>query len=765
MNKRFFFILMLVPGFLQAQVMPELSDPVEYVSTLVGSDSKKLLSNGNTYPAIARPWGMNFWTPQTGKAGDGFIYEYNVDQLRGFKQTHQASNWIGDYGQFAIMPGIGKIKFDEDERASWFSHKTEIAKPYYYSVYLGDANTTTEITTTERAAVFRFTFPSHDSAYVVIDALDQGSYIKVLPAEKKIIGYTTKNKGSVPDNFKNYFVIEFSKAFSFTAVFNGKELDHAKLEDNADHVGAVIGFKTQKGEQIEARIASSFISPAQAVLNLKEIGNDDFETVKNESREIWQKELGRIAIEGATIDQARTFYSCLYRTMLFPRKFYELDAEGKVVHYSPFNGKVLPGYLFTDNGFFDTFRALFPLYSIMYPGLYAQILQGMVNAYNESGWLPEWTSPGHHRHVTFGSYSAAIISDAYIKGIRGYDINTLYQAILKNTINEPPKAISSVGRLGVNYYNQLGYVPYDVKIKENTARTLEYAYLDFTIYQLAKALKRPEEEIRLFARRSQNFKNHFDPSTGLMRGKNKDGSFQSPFNPFKWGDAFTEGNSWHYTWATVNDVKGLVQLMGGRKEFVNKLDSVFELPPIFDESWYGFVIHEIREMQVVNMGQYVHGNQPMQHVAYLYNFAGAPWKSQYWVREIMDRLYDSTPAGYCGDDDTGQTSAWYIFSALGFYPVTPGTDQYIIGSPLFKKAVLQLSNGKRVVINAKNNSSANRYISDLRLNGKTYTKNWISHGDLMNGAHIDFSMSSVANKSRGIKTEDEPASFSGEITR
>ncbi len=762
MKKFLLIYLMITPVLFFGQAIDPIMDPVEYVSPLIGSDSKADLSNGNTYPAIAMPWGMNFWTPQTGKAGDGFIYVYNADKIRGFKQTHQASNWINDYGQFALMPGTGKIKFDEDERASWFSHKSEISRPYYYSVYLAEPGITTEITTTERAAAFQFTFPQTDSSYIVIDALDNGSYVKIIPGENKIIGYTTKNAGSVPDNFKNYFVLYFSRPFSRTAVFSGDTLQSNTLENLSDHAGAIIGFNTKQGEKIYVRVASSFISPEQAELNLQEIGNNDFETVKHQSKNAWNRELGRIKIDGATTEQARTFYSCLFRTMLFPRKFYEIDAAKKVVHYSPFNGKVLPGYMFTDNGYFDTFRALFPLLSIMYPELYAQILEGMTNAYKESGWLPEWTSPGHHRRVTFGAYSAAIISDAYIKGIRGYNIDTLYQAILKNTVSEPPKSISSVGRLGVTYYNKLGYVPYDVNVKENTARTLEYAYLDFTIYQLARALNRPKKEIELFATRSQNYKNHFDPSTGLMRGRNKNGQFQSPFNPFKWGDAFTEGNSWHYTWAVVNDVQGLINLMGSKEKFVAKLDSVFTQPQTYNDSYYGKVIHEIREMQVANMGQYVHGNQPMQHVIYLYNYAGAPWKAQYWAREIMNRLYNASPAGYCGDEDTGQTSAWYIFSALGFYPVAPGTDQYVLGVPLFKKVVLELTNGKRITINAKNNNQSNRYIFGLAVNGISYTKNWLSHETLLQGASLDFDMSATPNKMRGVAKEDAPYSFSTE---
>ncbi|MGX7689706.1 GH92 family glycosyl hydrolase [Flectobacillus roseus] len=741
----------------QAQTVDKVNDPVEWINPLMGTASKPSLSTGNTYPAIALPWGMNFWMPQTGKMGDGWAYTYDADKIRGFKQTHQPSPWINDYGQFAIMPITGKIRFQEDQRASWFSHKAEIAKPYYYSVYLADHDVTTEITPTERAAVMRFTFPKTDSAFVVIDALDKGSFVKIIPEKNQIIGYSTKNSGGVPENFKNYFIIQFDKPITYKSVWKAKELLANELSVTDNHVGAVVGFKISKrGEQVTAKIASSFISFEQAEINLKEVGSQSFEEIKNLGKGIWNTTLSRISVEGGSVDQTRTFYSCLYRTMLFPRKFYELDAKGKVVHYSPYNGQVLPGYMFTDNGFWDTFRAVFPFFNLMHRNLNSQIMEGLVNAYKESGFLPEWASPGH-RDCMIGSNSASLIADAYIKGVRGFDVETLYQAMLKNSENEGP--LTSVGRKGVKYYNDLGYVPYDVKINENAARTLEYAYDDFCIYQLGKALNKPASELERFAKRSQNYKNLYDPSHKLMRGKNADGSFQSPFNPFKWGDAFTEGNSWHYTWSVFHDIKGLSNLMGGKKEFANMLDSVFVVPPVFDDSYYGFVIHEIREMQIMNMGNYAHGNQPIQHMPYLYNYAGQPWKTQYWVREVMNKLYQPTPDGYCGDEDNGQTSAWYVFSAMGFYPVCPGTDQYVLGAPLFKKVTLSLENGKQVVIKAPNNSADNKYIGNLKWNGKDYSKNWLSHNDLQKGATLDFLMQSSPATNRGVSETDIPYSF------
>jgi predicted alpha-1,2-mannosidase len=449
----------------------------------------------------------------------------------------------------------------------------------------------------------------------------------------------------------------------------------------------------------------------------------------------------------------------LYRVLLFPRKFYEYDENGDVVHYSPYNGEVLPGYMFTDNGFWDTFRAVFPFFNLMYPSLNEKIQEGLANTYKESGFLPEWASPGH-RDCMIGSNSATIVADAYLKGLRGYDIETLWDAVVKNTTHEGP--VSSVGRYGVDYYNELGYIPYNVGVNENVARTLEYAFADYCVYQLGKALGKPESEIEVFAKRSMNYKNVFDKESSLMRGRNEDGSFQAPFSPFKWGDAFTEGNSWHYTWSVFHDMQGLIDLMGGKQEFVTMLDSVFIVPPVFDESYYGGVIHEIREMQIMNMGNYAHGNQPIQHMIYLYNYAGQPWKTQHWLREVMDRLYTPQADGYCGDEDNGQTSAWYVFTAMGFYPVAPATDEYVIGAPLFKKITVELENGKTISIEAPKNGKDNRYVQSIDLNGKSYSKNYFKYDELMNGAKINFDMSAEPNKKRGTKISDFPYSFSNE---
>ena len=351
------------------------------------------------------------------------------------------------------------------------------------------------------------------------------------------------------------------------------------------------------------------------------------------------------------------------------------------------------------------------------------------------------------------------MADAWLKGVRGYDIEALWEAVKHGTEHVHPE-VSSTGRLGYEYYNKLGYVPYNVGINENAARTLEYAYNDWCIYQLGLSLGKSKKELAPFAKRALNYRHLFDPTSKLMRGKNEDGTFQTPFNPLKWGDAFTEGNSWHYSWSVFHDPQGLINLMGGKDDFNQMMDSVFVLPPVFDDSYYGGVIHEIREMQIMNMGNYAHGNQPIQHMIYLYNYSAQPWKTQYWLREVMERMYTAQPDGYCGDEDNGQTSAWYVFSALGFYPVCPGTDQYVLGAPLFRSVRLHLENGQTVTVEAPENSSTNRYVQKLTVDGVEYSRNYLKHEQLLDGVSLNFTMGSQPNKHRGVKEEDAPYSFS-----
>ena len=733
-----------------------VENPVDYASTLVGTHSKFELSTGNTYPATAVPWGMNFWTPQTGTMGNGWTYVYEHDKIRGFKQTHQPSPWINDYGQFSIMPVTGEPVFDQDARASWFSHKAEVAKPYYYSVYLADHDVTTEIAPTSRAAMFRFSFPTTEDAYVIVDAFDRGSYARIEPGQNKITGYTTRNSGGVPQNFKNYFVIEFDHPFTEVAAVSDGEIKKGSTEAESNHSGAVVRFTTRKGEPVIARVASSFISPEQAERNLQELGKDSFDTVKAKGRDTWNREMGKIEVNDDDIDNLRTFYSCLYRSMLFPRSLYEIGADGKPVHYSPYNGEVLPGYMFTDTGFWDTFRCLFPFLNLMYPDMSAKMQEGLVNAYKESGFLPEWASPGH-RNCMVGNNSASVVADAYIKGIRGYDVETLWEALKHDANNHMPR--TSSGRVAYDQYNELGYVPNNTGVGQNVARTLEYAYNDWTIYTLGKALGKPDSETDIYKKRALNYRNVYNPKHKLMSGRSDKGEFDPNFDPAAWSRDFCEGNSWHWSFCVFHDPQGLIDLMGGKKVFTNMMDSVFIIPGHEGLKSRG-VIHEMREMQVMDMGQYAHGNQPIQHMVYMYNYGGEPWKAQQHVRDIMDKLYTAAPDGYCGDEDNGQTSAWYVFSALGFYPVCPASDQYVLGTPLFKSVNLHLDNGKTVSIKANNNSSENFYVKNLNVNGRPYSKNYVTNGDLLKGIKMDYTMDSKPNTARGTADSDAPYSFS-----
>ena len=760
MNRFIGVLFFLAAGVKLYGQAAENRDYTQLVNPLIGTDSRYELSSGNTYPAIALPWGMNFWTPQTNRMGNGWCYQYASNKICGIKQTHQPSPWINDYGAFSVFATTGKLAFRESDRESWFSHKAEVSRPHYYKVYLASYDITAEVAPTERAAIFRLTYPKSNESYLILDAFFKNSYVRVIPNERKIVGYSCNSSGGTPDNFKCYFVAYVDKDFEEVYVAKNGRIKSGKLEVYSKHSGAVVRFKTTKSEQVHIRVASSFISEEQAELNLKaELGSSSFDDVCGKAKDVWNAMLGRIAVDGGTYDQQVAFYTALYRTMLFPRKFYEINRDGKIVHYSPYNGTVQDGYMFTDNGFWDTFRAVFPLFTLVFPELNSHIMEGLANTYRESGWLPEWASPGH-RSCMVGSNSAVIIADSYLKGIANPSINLLYEAILKNTTKEGP--IKSVGRYGVSYYNSLGYIPYDVGVNENVARTLEYAMADFTIAKLAKSLNRPDSEVQTFYRRAYSYTNVFDTSVGFMRGRNADGTFQVPFRPDKWGDAFTEGCSWHWTWCVFHDVAGLIRLMGGKERFVQMLDSVFVTPPTFDYSYYGSQIHEITEMVVMNMGQYAHGNQPIQHMPYLYCYAGTPWKTQLHVRDIMNKLYTAAPDGLCGDEDNGQTSAWYVFSAMGFYPVTSATGQYVIGSPLFSSCKIALENGRIVQINAPNNSSNSYYVDDIQLNGVPYTKSYITHSDLANGCRLDFRMADKPSYTRGTSSSDVPFSMSEE---
>lgn len=735
MRLRQLFLVLLCASstLLEAQHTDFVSKPsyVDLVNPLTGTLSSYELSAGNTYPVISRPRGMNSWTPQTGKMGDGWQYTYTATKLRGIKQTHQPSPWIGDYGQFSFLPQVGaQPRFGEEERASHFGHKAEQAHPYSYSVYLADYDTELRLAPTERAAVCELSYPEGSRAeerWIIVDAYDGGSEL-LQTSPRTLAGVSRRNSGGVPKGFACYFTLEFEHPIA--------ELRYQRTETKEGaHVIAAVRLADRSAQQ-RFWLASSFVSPQQATLNLQEAAGRSFAEVATEGRAQWNELLGRLAVEDESPERMRTFYSMLYRCLLFPRRFWERNAAGEIIHYSPYNGRVMPGYMYTDTGYWDTFRALMPLVNLVYPEEAGAMAEGLMNAYRESGFLPEWASPGH-RDCMVGNNSASVLTDAYLKGLGRLQGKEVLEALQRTAHSEHP-TVGSTGRKGYKYYDALGYIPSDVGIKEHAARSLEYAYADWCIARAAERAGAPRKVQERYQARSQNYRKLYNPTLGWMQGRRADGSWQQPFSVYKWGDAFTEGNALHYSWSVFHDIPGLMQLMGGRESFVAKLDSIFALPPIFDESYYGFVIHEIREMQLMHMGNYAHGNQPIQHMIYLYDYADASAKTQWWVREVMNRLYSSAPDGYCGDEDNGQTSAWYVFSALGFYPVNPVSGEYALGLPYFKRVRLQRPGMPPLLITA--DKPLERYVQRMALQGQALQRPFVSYEALQRGGELHFEL-------------------------
>lgn len=728
---------------------------LRYVNTLQGTNSNWGYSYGNTYPTIAVPFPVHSWSAQTGKNGDGWKYQYEAKTIRGFQQVHQCSPWMGDYGVFSLMPVKGELVINEEKRATAFSHANETAKPHYYKVAF-DNGITTEISPTVRGGQMRFSFSGKDDAFLVLDGYTGKSMIKILPKERKIVGWVHNGRW-IPQDFKNYFVMEFDKPFVAYGTWENKEgkISAGNTADEGEGKGAYIQFKA--GTKVEVKIASSYISPEQAELNLeRELGkHNKLEDTKDAAADLWNKLLGRVLVEGGTEEDKATFYSCLFRANLFSHKFYEINKEGKPYYWSPYDSKIHEGYMYTDNGFWDTFRAQFPLSNILHPTMQGRYINSLLDAYDQHGWLPTWSNPGPSG-VMIGNHAISLITDAWVKGIRTFDPDRALQAYFHEATNKSPIGGSS-GRQGHEFYFKIGYIPYP-EIHESSARTLEFAYDDFCGYQLAK-LTGNEFYEQIFAKQMYNYRNVFDKSVGFVRGRKSNGEWLEDFDPIEWGGPFTEANAWQYSWSVFHNVSDLVDLMGGREKFIGKLDQFFTMHSDFKVGTYGQTIHEMREMVNADMGQYAHGNQPVQHSAYLYNYVGQPWKSQKQVRLVMDKLYNATENGFPGDEDQGATSSWYILSALGFYSVTPGTDQYVLGSPLFEKMTLTLEDGKKFVIEAKNNSKKNVYIQSAKLNGKAYSHNWITYSDIVEGGKLEFVMGNEPQKNRGIGEEDKPFSL------
>lgn len=734
-------------------------DYTEYVNTLQGTDSNFGLSRGNTYPTAGMPFGVHFWSPQTGKNGDGFKYAYAADAIRAFAQAHQCSPWMSDYAVYSFMPVVGELNVNEDARATRFSHDNENGRPYLYSVKL-DNGIKTELAPTERGVHARFSYPSDGGdAWLVIDGYTDMSSIHIDPEHRRVSGWVNNHR-FVNDgkSFRNYFVVEFDRPFEDYGMWENRtdSLMPRQTTGVGPGFGAYIKFK--KGSTVQAKAASSYISAEQAAVNLKrELGADrNLDATAARGRKVWNDLLGRIDVEGGTDEELRTFYSCLFRANLFSRKFYEERPDGTPYYYSPYDGKIYDGYMYTDNGFWDTFRSQFPLTNILHPTMQGRYMNALLDAKDQCGWLPSWSAPGETGGM-LGNHSISLLADAWVKGVRTFDPERALEAYAHEVMNKGPWGGAN-GRAGWKEYNTLGYVTYPESMG-STAQTLEYAYDDFCAWQLARLTGNKFYE-DVFARQMYNYRNVFDSESGFMRGRGLDGKWQEPFEPFEWGGPYCEGNAWHYNWSVFHDVQGLIDLYGSDEAFIAKADSVFTLPNTVYPGTYGGMIHEMTEMQLAEMGQYAHGNQPIQHLPYLYSYAGQPWKTQYWVRQIMSRLYNSTEKGFPGDEDQGGMSSWYILSALGIYAVCPGTDEYVLGSPVFRKATITLENGNKFVIEAPENSPENVYVADATLNGNTLTKNYITYGDIERGGTLKFTMSPEPAKNRNTGKDAAPFSLS-----
>ncbi len=733
-----FWIASILSAANAAQAGGSNLPPVFLANPLQGTDSSWTFSHGNTYPAIAWPFPMNTWAPYTQPQKDSFYYQYRHHEIRGIRETHQPSAWIPEYGAFAFMPVFGRLAINEEDRKSEFSHANEQAQPNYYKVLLDKWNVIAEVTATERAARFRFSFSKSGDGFVVLDLFpsEKDSSVEILPKENKIIGVARNNRGAVPDNFGNYFVITFDQPFQVSGVWSN-DVAQAGSKIEGHHVGAYLQFDTGKTPVAECRVASSFIGLEQAQRTMdQEIGSDSFDKVRRRGEERWNSILNRAAVEGGSEEQRRTFYSALYRSVLFPHRFYEIGADGKPTYFSPYDGKIHSGYMYTDTGYWDTFRAAHPLYNLLFPDFSAEIVQGVLNAYRESGWLPQWSSPGN-RNAMIGNHAFSVLADAWAKNVRSFNPADAAGAVMHDAHNE---GFFGMGRGGCKYFDTLGYLP-NPKTSDTTAKTLEYSYDDFCAGTLALAAGR-EAEARQFARSAMNFTNVFDASVGFMRGRQEDGKWSEPFDPIEWGGPFVEGNAWQWSWSVMQDIPALIELMGGDKKFAAKLDAMFAAGSEVKTGTYHGMIHEMNEMVAQNLGQYAHGNEPVHHVIYLYDYAGQPWKTQIRIRQVMNELYQSTPDGLSGDEDNGQMSAWYVFSALGIYPVCPGTDQYAIGSPIFDKATLTVATNQHFVINARNNGPQRPYIHGASLNSSPLDKIYLTHGQITAGGEVKFEMDS-----------------------
>lgn len=720
-----FFLVFGLSFSLQIGAQNKLSD---IPNPLIGT-RQILFFHGRTTPFVTPPFGMTHWTPATRVSRIRVLnYHYDDKKILGFKGSHKPAKWMGDYGHVMLMPGNGEVKTLPDERKLRFSHKKENAKAYRYSVELKaeqNKRIQVDMTATERCGFLRFTFPEGSEPFVLIEASehpDFGGWVKIDTIKKEIIGYNSDRNSAItgPElpGFKGYFVIRFEKEFAEVGVWSEDAKQVSSLENSGKHIGAWIRPTTQI---VLAKVGTSFISIEQARDNLeREIPHFDFEKTEAETRSVWEKYLHRVEVEGGTEDQRSIFYSAMYHSLLFPRQFSEYGR-----YYSAFDDTIHSGVSYNDYSLWDTFRAQHPLLHLIAGEHTNRMVNALIQMYEEGGYMPKWPNPTY-TNIMIGTHADAVVADAIVKGVKGIDLERAFAAVWKDAMT-PPTGDSIrrwedrapwtayEARGGLTWYKQLGYVPID-KTNESVSRTLEFAYDDFCVAQVALAAGKTEEA-KLLLEHSQFYRNVYNPETGFMAPRNSDGSW---FKKRKEG--FTEGGPWTYLFCVMQDVPGMIDLMGGKAAFSKKLSKGFG-----------------------GTFRYIHENEPGHHYTYLYDYVGEAWKTQEKVDKYRRTKYRNTPFGLNGDDDCGQMSAWYVFSSLGFYPVTPGTDLYAIGTPLFPKAVMHPDPANpsiEFVITAKDVSAKNIYIQSAKLNGRPLDTPFLHHSDIMNGGTLEFEMGS-----------------------
>ncbi|WP_018757394.1 GH92 family glycosyl hydrolase [Paenibacillus terrigena] len=716
---------------------------IAYVNPLQGTDSIYPYSNGNTLPLTSLPFAMNAWALQTSEAGGGWWFSPNHNRMEGFRLTHQPSPWIGDYGHMTFIPQTGPLKTSAHDRSSSFRKKDLVVRPDYLKVHLLRYQTTMELAPTARCASIRLTYKRRDEARFILAPFPGETTMQIDTANNTLTGYTTAKAGGTPENYRMYFAIRFNCSIvgELSGLFDAKHNTNSDLNGTGERLGAYVGLELPADGMVEASFSTSFISQEQAFTNLdREIGQQSFDDILQVASAIWEKQLGVIEVESDDQEKLKTFYTSLYRTSLFPHAIHEYTADGEQVHFSPYNGKIEKGPLYADIGFWDTYRTSFPLYNLLYPSFVNEMMQGWVNAYKETGWMPKWASPGE-RSMMPGTLIDVSFADAIVKGNTGFDVETAYEGLHKHATTVSPD--NRYGRKGMGEYLKFEYMPADIHTHESVCNTLDYVYGDFCIAQIAKHLGRDEEYMQLM-KRAEQYKHLYDPAVGFMRGKLQDGSWLEPFDPIVWGGPYTEGGAYQSSWAVQHDLLGLADFMGGREAAKERLDALFAAEPEFKVGSYGFEIHEMSEMANVDFGQFAISNQPSFHFPYIYTALGYPALTQQWVRRTMDELFSSRPDGLPGDEDNGSLCAWYVFGAMGFYPLSPGVPEYVLGTPYFKKMTVHLESGKQIVIEAEDNTAEHKYVSGVQLNGESVSRLYLTHEELANGGVLAFEMSTQA---------------------